>query len=287
MKPVEITVRIPFCISDGCAICPHGSLTGQSAATRHAYMQALLREIASGAPEFDGQSVRSVHLTGGVSAAVDGQDIDAVLTALHRHFTFAPDAQTVITAYPGAVNVPTVRGCQKHHVTAIDVELFSVNPRERSACGLAGSVEDMDLTQYVLFSTGFSGLSVTLLYGMPGQTELMLRKSLGRAAGYAPRYLSVLPCGDASPVLDTGSDARALADAYLTQQGYTCYAPGRYARGAEPLRCFLPPSDDADAVGFGLGAYTRIDGLTCRNTLVLSEYIAHADEPEVILRRIP
>ena len=30
MKPVEITVRIPFCISDGCAICgsadnrPHG-----------------------------------------------------------------------------------------------------------------------------------------------------------------------------------------------------------------------------------------------------------------------
>ena len=287
MKPVEITVRIPFCISDGCTICPHGSLTGQSAATRHAYMQALLREIEAGAPEFDGQSVRSVHLTGGVSAAVDGQDIDAVLTALHRHFTFAPDAQTVITAYPGAVNVPTVRGCQKHHITAIDVELFSVNPRERSACGLSGSVEDMDLTQYVLFSTGFSGLSVTLLYGMPGQTELMLRKSLGRAAGYAPRYLSVLPCGDASPVLDTGSDARALADAYLTQQGYACYAPGRYARGAEPLRCFLPPSDDADAVGFGLGAYTRIDSLTCRNTLVLSEYIAHADEPEVILRRIP
>ena len=287
MKPVEITVRIPFCISDGCVICPHGSLTGQSAATRHAYMQALLREIEAGAPEFDGQSVRSVHLTGGVSAAVDGQDIDAVLTALHRHFTFAPDAQTVITAYPGAVNVPTVRGCQKHHITAIDVELFSVNPRERSACGLSGSVEDMDLTQYVLFSTGFSGLSVTLLYGMPGQTELMLRKSLGRAAGYAPRYLSVLPCGDASPVLDTGSDARALADAYLTQQGYACYAPGRYARGAEPLRCFLPPSDDADAVGFGLGAYTRIDSLTCRNTLVLSEYIAHADEPEVILRRIP
>lgn len=287
MKPVEITVRIPFCISDGCTICPHGSLTGQPSATWHAYMQALLREIEAGAPEFAGQSVRSVHLTGGVSAAVDGQDIDAVLTALHRHFAFAPDAQTVITAYPGAVNVPTVRGCQKHHVTAIDVELFSVNPRERSACGLAGSVEDMDLTQYVLFSTGFSGLSVTLLYGMPGQTELMLRKSLGRAAGYEPRYLSVLPCGDASPVTDTGSDARVLADAYLAQQGYTCYAPGRYARGAEPLRCFLPPADDADAVGFGLGAYTRIDGLTCRNTLVLSEYIAHADEPEVILKRIP
>ena len=139
----------------------------------------------------------------------------------------------------------------------------------------------------MLFSTGFPGLTITLLYGMPGQTELMLRKSLGRAAAYAPRYLSVLPCAGASPLTDTGSDARALADAYLTQQGYACYAPGRYARNAAPLRCFLPPTDDVDAVGFGLGAYTRIDGMACRNTLVLSEYIAHADEPEAILRRIP
>ena len=36
MKPVEITVNIPFCISDGCTICPHGSLPGQSAPLRHA-----------------------------------------------------------------------------------------------------------------------------------------------------------------------------------------------------------------------------------------------------------
>ena len=287
MKPVEITVNIPFGISNGCTLCPHGSRPGQSAPLRHAYMQALVREIETAAPDFEGQCVQSVHLTGGVSAAVEGQDIDAVLTALHRRFAFAPDAQTVITAYPGTVNVPTVRGCQKHGVTAIDVELFSVNPRERSACGLTGSVEDMDLTHYVLFSTGFPGLAITLLYGMPGQTELMLRKSLGRAAAYAPRYLSVLPCAGASPLTDTGSDARALADAYLTQQGYACYAPGRYARNAAPLRCFLPPTDDVDAVGFGLGAYTRIDGMACRNTLVLSEYIAHADEPEAILRRIP
>ena len=65
-------------------------------------VQALLREIEAGAPEFDGQSVRSVHLTGGVSAAVDGQDIDAVLTALHRHFTFAPDAQKRMRRTPSS-----------------------------------------------------------------------------------------------------------------------------------------------------------------------------------------
>lgn len=286
MNTVRIAVNIPFCFYQ-CSFCPHGSLPGQSAATRRAYMRALAAEIKASAPDFERQRVESIHLTGGISAAVEGQELDAVLTVLRTHYALAPDVQIVLNAYPGTVNVPTVRGCQKHGVTAIDVELFSINPRERAACGLDGGVDDMDMTQYVLFSTGFSGLALTLLYGMPGQTELLLRKTLGRAAAYSPRYLSLLPCGDASPITDRGNDCRVLADAYLVEQGYTRYAPGRYAKGAPPLRCFLPEGEDTDIAGFGLGARSRLGGMACRNTLVLSEYIAHADDPVAITRPMP
>lgn len=286
MNTVRISVQIPFCFYQ-CAFCPYGSIPGQPQAVRSAYMRALVREIVAGAADFEGQVVDSVHLTGGLIAAVEGQELDAVLTAIRSAYTLAPDAQIVLNSYPGMVNVPTVRGCQKHGVTAVDVELFTINAQERAAAGLEGGVEDMDLTQYVLFSTGYSGLAITLLYGMEKQTELMMRKTLGRAVAYAPRYISVLPCGDASPVTDKGGDYAALAEEYLTQQGYTRYAPGRYAKGALPLRCYMPEMENIDYVGFGLGARSRIDGIRCRNTLVLSEYIAHPDEPEIIAHLEP
>lgn len=281
MNTVRISVHIPFCFYQ-CSFCPYGSIPGQSQATRSAYMRALVREIAACAPDYKGQVVDSIHLTGGIMCTVDGPELDAVLTTIRSCYTLASDVQIVLNTYPGTVNIPTVRGCQKHDVTAIDIELFSINGRERSACGLEGGPEDMDLTQYVLFSTGFSGLAVTLLYGMPNQTELLFRKTLGRTASYSPRYISLLPCGSVSPISDTGSDYRILADNYLRTQGYVRYAEGRYAKDALPLRCYMPQAEVIDYAGFGLGARSTLDGMHLRNTLVLSEYIAHSDAPGVI-----
>lgn len=37
-------------------------------------------------------------------------------------------------------------------------------------------------------------------------------------------------------------------------------------------------------IGLGLGAVSVLDGVKCTNTKVLSEYIAHSDDPEAIVK---
>ena len=275
----RLTIRVPFCFYE-CRFCPQGAISGQHPDTKHAYMAALLKELAAGAEDCAGQRVDSVHITGGIIAAADGHDLDALLTLVRSAYPLTEDCQIVLNAYPGTVNVPTVRGAMKHHVTAIDCEVFTADGRDRLRAGLSGDSEAMGLTHYVYLNTGFNGAATTLLCGLPGQTEISFRKSLGMTVSCAPRYISVLPC----PGTEGNAAMAAHAEKYLTENGYTRYAEGRYARGAAPLRCYLPEEDNVDYPGFGLGACSRIDGIRCRNTQVLSEYIAHSDDPAVIVR---
>ena len=305
---VRISIQIPFCFY-ACKGCPHGSLPSQPPAVRHAYMEALTREVRLLAPDFEGQTADSIHLTGGIMAAVDGHDLDALLRVLEECYTLSPDRQIVLNVHPGTVNIPTVNGCKAHRVTAMDAELFSVGSRERKAAGLQLNADSMDLTDYVWYSAGFAGKAITICYGMPGQTMLTFRKTLGKAMQYRAPYLSLLPwgeCGeDTAPGRPAGSapggmtsaavstgekssegldctEALEYAQEYLKSQGYSAYAPGRFSKDSSPLRCFLPWEDGIDYIGFGLGAVSRLDGIRCRNTRVLSKYIAHSGEPAMI-----
>lgn len=117
---------------------------------------------------------------------------------------------------------------------------------------------------------------------MPLQSELLLRKSVGRAAGFSPKYLSILPYPGAEYSYD---ELMIQPRRYLDEMGYIEYADGRFRRNdCEPLRTYMPVQEGTDIIGLGLGAVSVLDGVKCTNTKVLSEYIAHSDDPEAIVK---
>ena len=91
-------------------------------------------------------------------------------------------------------------------------------------------------------------------------------------------YLLDAPQGD-SEVTET---QRTSAEEYLRALGYEKLG-GVFSRNGRTLHCFEPETEAVEELGFGLGAYSVIEGIRCRNTQSLTRYILYADQPDQLL----
>ena len=276
---IRIRVMIPFCEEEN-VLCCFGALPKQKLALRENYMQALMKEIVTSAGDHEGQTVRSIHLTGGVISSVEGRSLDALLTLLESCYRITPETELVLDAMPGEVNIPTVRGCEKHNAAAINLMVFSDDARVRIPAGLSPETEGVDQTNYVMYSVGWQHRCITLSPGMPYNTDITWKKTLGKLSAWKPEWVYLLDAPQGDP--EVTETQRTSAEEYLRALGYEKL--GRvFSRNGRTLRCFEPETEAVEELGFGLGAYSVIEGIRCRNTQSLTRYILYADRPDQLL----
>jgi oxygen-independent coproporphyrinogen-3 oxidase len=153
-----------------------------------------------------------------------------------------------------------------------------------------------------LRDAGFDNISLDLLYGIPGQSPADLDADIDSALALGPEHLSCYEL-EAKPgtrfTHGWGDELERQAEAMegyfeqvverLTGAGYRWYetanfalqperAGGRDVRSRHNLAYWL----GRDYLGLGLGAVSTVDGVRCRNTPRLREYVKAlraGDEP--------
>ena len=182
-----IYIHIPFCRKI-CFYCDFYKTTAVIKKSR--FLQSLHNEIHSQKDYLEGNSVGTIYFGGGTPSVLTISELSDIITALGKHFQILPDPEITIEANPDDLNLPYLHELRRLGFNRLsigiqsfsDTDLKRLNRRHTSIQALKAVYEAVD--------TGFSDISIDLIYGLPGLTMPQWEKNLNRAVALPVNHIS-------------------------------------------------------------------------------------------------
>lgn len=279
-RDAVISVNIPF-VSDERPFQEGHCLVGDREA-RMRYLDALAAEARAVAPEAAGCTVRAVKVSGASPSIMSPDGLGALLREMRELFDLADGCEVTLEAAPHTVGVPSLTGWGQGKVNRVILRADSVQPEELAA--LQRPFDSVQVQNALLFLERFhlGNVDMALRYGIPGQTEASLMRSLRSIVGIEPAHLTLEPLLAAEEgVADESAQLRLYAAACerLSSYGFEQYAVGRFARDDAHREAFTTAlGDGADLIGLGIDARSAYGGIAYVNTPDFAAYVSHGGD---------
>ena len=267
-----VYVHWPFCLSK-CPYCDFNSHVRRAAIDEDRFVRAFTREIAVTAERIPGRTVNSIFFGGGTPSLMQPATVGAVLEAITRSWTMAPDAEVTLEANPTSVEATRFRGYRAAGVNRVSLGVQALDDAALAALGRTHSVDEA-LAAVAIARKIFERYSFDLIYARPNQTVAAWRDELSRALAQGSEHLSLYqltiePDTPFSALRATGKlqipdddAARALYDAtqdVCAVAGLPAYEISNHARPGAECRHNLVYWRYGEYVGVGPGAHGRLD----------------------------
>jgi putative oxygen-independent coproporphyrinogen III oxidase len=273
--PFGVYIHWPFCLSK-CPYCDFNSHVRQAGIDEPRYVKAFAAEIAATAARIPGRTASTIFFGGGTPSLMDPRTVGAVLEAIGRHWTIAPDAEITLEANPSSVEAGRFRGYRAAGVNRVSLGVQSLDDAVLKQLGRLHSAREA-LDAVAVARGIFDRFSFDLIYARPGQSVASWRAELTRALVEAGEHLSLyqLTIEPETPfaalhangklVLPDDDLGRDLYDLTLDQcaaAGLPAYEVSNHARPGAECRHNLVYWRYGEYAGIGPGAHGRllIDG---------------------------
>jgi len=117
-------------------------------------------------------------------------DRAAILEAIAKNWSLAPDVEISLEANPTSVEASRFRGFKSAGVNRVSLGIQALNDIDLKNLGRQHSVAEA-LAALNVANSVFSRTSFDLIYARPGQTPASWRKELDLALAYAPEHVSL------------------------------------------------------------------------------------------------
>lgn len=234
----SLYVHVPFCQSK-CAYCAFYSVPLGSSDFIPQYLSGIKREIVLRMKEAP-QGVSSLFLGGGTPTVLSAAELDGLLDAIHRNYTFLPkDAmkrdpeikpfhqllgnplespvEKTAEANPGTLTAEKLAVLHNYGINRISVGAQSFNDELLKRIGRIHTAEDIKTGVKLIRKAGIGNLNLDLIFGLPGQTMKDWQDTLKQALACFPDHLSLY-------VLTLEEDT-PLGKKYLSQDDSTRLFP--------------------------------------------------------------
>jgi oxygen-independent coproporphyrinogen-3 oxidase len=269
--PFGVYIHWPFCLSK-CPYCDFNSHVRHVAIDETRYVAAFAAEIAATAARAPGRTVSTIFFGGGTPSLMQPQTVAAILDAIGRHWSVAPDAEITLEANPTSVEATRFRGYRTSGVNRVSLGVQSLDDAVLKQLGrLHTAREALDA---VAVARGiFERYSFDLIYARPGQTVAAWRAELARAIAEAAEHLSLyqltiepetpfaaLHAGGklVLPDDDLGRDLYDLTLDHCASAGLPAYEVSNHARPGAACRHNLVYWRYGEYAGIGPGAHGRL-----------------------------
>lgn len=188
MKPLELYIHIPFCISK-CKYCDFLSAPS-SEEERADYVESLCGEIRSYENLARAYYVVSIFVGGGTPSILKAEQMERIFNAIKETFLFTNDAEITLEINPGTVDREKMKRYKSIGINRLSIGLQSVDNNELKMLGRIHTYEDFLNTYEMAREEGFSNINVDLMSAIPGQTVEAWEKTLRVAAELEPEHIS-------------------------------------------------------------------------------------------------
>jgi oxygen-independent coproporphyrinogen III oxidase len=170
-----IYVHIPFC-RRACTYC--NFFFSVSLKQKSNLISALIKEIELRKNYLAGEFITSIYFGGGTPSLMDASVIRKFLDVIENNFTVVKDAEITLEANPDDLT-----GSKLHDLAEAFINRLSIGVQSFSDADLkfmnrthtaANAVRSVKAAQ----DTGFSNISIDLIYGTPGLTNEQWKKNL-------------------------------------------------------------------------------------------------------------
>lgn len=266
-----VYVHWPFCASK-CPYCDFNSHVRAAPVDEERYVKAFAREIAYQAKLAPQRDVSSIFFGGGTPSLMKPQTIGAILDAIAKHWSIAPDVEITMEANPTSVESTRLKGYRDAGVNRMSLGFQAMNDADLKALGRLHSAEEARAAVKVAASV-FDRYSFDLIYARPNQTPDAWAKELREAIDLAAEHLSLyqltiepgtmfermVKAGRLTPMDDEMQ--RILFD--TTREtcealGYPAYEISNHARQGAECRHNLLYWRYGEYAGIGPGAHARL-----------------------------
>jgi oxygen-independent coproporphyrinogen-3 oxidase len=287
-----VYVHVPFCASR-CGYCDFNTYTAAElggGASREAYAETVLAELALAARVVTPARVDTVFVGGGTPTLLDPDDLARILEGIDRTWGLAADAEVTTEGNPESVTPASLQRLRKAGFTRVSLGMQSISSRVLNLLERRHTAGRAPAAALEAREAGFDHVNLDLIYGTPGETADDFAASLAAAVAAGVDHVSAYALivedgtrlaarmrrGDlAYPDDDVAADRYLAADAALGAAGLGWYEVSNWAAGpAARCRHNLLYWTGGDWWGLGPGAHSHIGGVRWWNVKHPSTYAA-------------
>ena len=274
MKPLELYIHIPFCVSK-CKYCDFLSAPS-SARERNVYVEELCDRIRSHKMTAEKYLITSIFVGGGTPSILEPEQMLTIFAAVKDTFQISEDPEITIEMNPGTVTEEKLQAYKKAGVNRLSIGLQSVNDEELRTLGRIHTYSDFLTTYEMARRNGFENINVDLISAIPHQTPESWNQTLETIAKLNPEHISAysLIIEEGTPFYERygeGRHADELPDEdeerqmyqntkeILASYGYHRYEISNYAKEGYECRHNLGYWERTEYLGIGTGAASLID----------------------------
>ncbi len=261
----------PFCASK-CPYCDFNSHVRHTRVDEERFVAAFAREIAHNAALTGPREVTSIFFGGGTPSLMRPATVGAILDAVARHWSIAPDAEISLEANPTSVEAERFRGYRAAGVNRVSLGVQALNDADLRRLGRMHTAAEA-LAAVRIAADTFERYSFDLIYARPHQTPAAWAAELEEAIGHAVEHLSLyqltiepgtwferlVAAGKLSvPDSETGRALYDVTQEVCARHGLPGYEISNHARPGAECRHNLLYWRYGEYAGIGPGAHGRL-----------------------------
>jgi putative oxygen-independent coproporphyrinogen III oxidase len=270
--PFAVYVHWPFCLSK-CPYCDFNSHVRHGGVDEAHFVRAYEVEIAATAARVPDRTVSTIFFGGGTPSLMQPSSVQAILDAIGKHWTIAPDVEVTLEANPTSVEATRFRGYRSAGVNRVSLGVQALDDAALKELGRLHTAQEA-LDAVAVARSIFQRYSFDLIYARPRQTletwSVELRRAIAEAAEHLSLYqLTIEPdtpffglhkAGKlAIPDDDAARDLYDLTQTICADAGLPAYEISNHARPGAECRHNLVYWRGHEYAGVGPGAHGRLN----------------------------
>ena len=277
-----VYIHIPFC-KQKCFYCDFPSFAGREKYIDE-YLNSLHHEMELGAERIAEKgklTPHTIYIGGGTPSHLNLSQMQMLFEAIHANMQVKDVAEFTMEVNPCTIDEEKLNLMKANGITRVSIGVQSFDDGFLQRIGRihksSMAIEKVKLAQ----KAGCDNISIDLMYGLPGQTLDMLKKSLDKAMELGIQHISVygLQLEEGTVLAKQQEMGRLeLPDdeavekmydylvEYLPAHGFSRYEISNYAMDGYYWQ-------DVPYLGFGSGAHSYWRGNRYENPVDIGEYI--------------
>ena len=284
--------HIPFC-SQICHYCDFNKVFFKGQPVEE-YLRAMEKEMKNTIAEFPTDNLKTIFVGGGTPTVLEMGQLDYFLNSIHKYFPFDPEnVEFTFEANPNEVTKEKFQLLKEAGVNRISFGVQTFDDALLQKIGRTHRKNDVFQTVELAKETGFSNISVDLMYGLPEQTLEQLRYTLNLAftlnvqhfSAYSliiePKTVFYNLVRKNNLLLPTQEEEAEMYEVIMEQMkihGYEQYEISNYAKPGFSSLHNLTYWNNEEYYGIGAGAHSYVGGKRKVNAGPLKKYINLIEE---------
>lgn len=274
----SLYVHIPFC-EHICHYCDFSKLLYDQNWEK-SYLEELKKEIES--YSIRSHSLKTIYVGGGTPTCLSSSSLEKLLNYLGKFL--ADEYEFTIEGNPEGITLEKVQILKNSGINRLSIGIQSSNDKILAFLGRKHSFEEARDAVSLAKRVGFKNISCDLIYAIPNETLVDLKKDIDALLSLEVPHLSTysLTINPGTAFYNKGykeEDDSLAAEMYnlilysLRNAGYKRYEVSNFAKEGKYSKHNLTYWKDQEYYGVGLGASGYVGNIRYTNTKSLKEYL--------------